>query len=143
MIWMMVIFHLSSQQANQSNNLSTGLTLKVVEVIEKVTGQTNLNIEDFNHIIRKCAHFSIYLVLALLVLNALINSNKAIRSKVILTMIICILYAASDEFHQIFVSGRGPQVKDIFIDSCGALVGTGIYLVVWKNFKKRTVQRLS
>jgi len=142
-IWMMVIFHLSSQQANQSNNLSTGLTLKVVEVIEKVTGQTNLNIEDFNHIIRKCAHFSIYLVLALLVLNALINSNKAIRSKVILTMIICILYAASDEFHQIFVSGRGPQVKDIFIDSCGALVGTGIYLVVWKNFKKRTVQRLS
>jgi VanZ family protein len=136
-IWMLLIFNLSAEPSNQSNHLSTGVTEKVVELIAAVTGQTHFNIEIFNHVIRKCAHFSIYLVLGLLVLNALRNGHKTIRFKVILTMVICILYAASDEFHQIFVSGRGPKITDVFIDSCGAALGTGIYLIVWRKFKKR------
>lgn len=36
---------------------------------------------------------------------------------------ICILYAISDEVHQLFVPGRGGQVRDVIIDSAGAIAG--------------------
>jgi len=36
----------------------------------------------------------------------------------------------SDEFHQFFVPGRAGQLKDVLIDSTGATVGIGIYLLV-------------
>lgn len=39
---------------------------------------------------------------------------------------ICILYAISDEFHQLFVPGRGGQIRDVLIDSTGAIVGVAI-----------------
>ncbi|NHC41026.1 VanZ family protein [Bacillus sp. MM2020_1] len=51
---------------------------------------------------------------------------------------ICVLYAASDEFRQIFVPGRGPLVKDVFIDSAGAVVGIGIYQIVNKIVKEKS-----
>jgi len=38
----------------------------------------------------------------------------------------------SDEFHQLFVPGRARQLKDVLIDSTGATVGIGIYLLVIK-----------
>ncbi|WP_066372477.1 VanZ family protein [Neobacillus fumarioli] len=136
-IWMAVIFSLSAETSAQSDSLSMGITKKIVKLLEKVTGQTKVNIEDFNHIIRKCAHFSIYLVLGLLVMNAVRNTELPIRSKLILTILICIVYAASDEFHQIFVSGRGPQITDVLIDSCGACLGTGIYYGGWRKWRKR------
>ena len=39
------------------------------------------------------------------------------------------LYAASDEFHQMFTGERSPQVRDVCIDSSGAAVGCLLALV--------------
>jgi VanZ family protein len=36
---------------------------------------------------------------------------------------LCILYAATDEFHQSFVPGRSPHVLDVGIDALGSLLG--------------------
>lgn len=40
-----------------------------------------------------------------------------------LSIIVCALYAVSDEFHQLFVSGRSGEIRDIIIDSCAATFG--------------------
>ena len=40
------------------------------------------------------------------------------------------LYAAGDEFHQMFTGGRSPQVRDVCIDSSGVAVGCLLALVV-------------
>ena len=37
-----------------------------------------------------------------------------------------VLYAASDEFHQLFVPGRAGRVSDVLIDSSGVLLGIAI-----------------
>lgn len=37
------------------------------------------------------------------------------------------IYTISDEIHQLFVLGRGGQIKDVIIDSSGAVVGIGGY----------------
>lgn len=71
-------------------------------------------------------HFIIYLILTLLLSRALKNSYPEIsRLKlVILVVAIAIIYAITDEFHQIFVPGRSVSSLDLFIDSLGSFVGS-------------------
>ena len=142
LIWMILIFTLSSQTADQSNELSQGITEKVIETVQMITQTSDSSMESFNHIVRKCAHFTAYLILALLVQNALRQSGQRGLRKFGLTMLICVLYASSDEFHQMFVAGRGPQVSDVFIDSAGAAVGVGIYYLRKKLIGKYRNKRV-
>ena len=46
--------------------------------------------------------------------------------RIVLALVICVLCAMLDEFHQLFVPGRAAQVKDVIIDSIGAIAGIGI-----------------
>ena len=39
---------------------------------------------------------------------------------------ITVIYAASDEFHQAFVPGRTPDIRDWAVDAAGALAVAGI-----------------
>ena len=104
---MAIIFKLSSQPAVQSSKLSTGITKINIKVIEEVKPNIKLNIVKFDHMVRKNAHFFIYLVLGLFVINALRRSGVRGYRCVVFSLLICILYAISDELHQVFVPGRG------------------------------------
>jgi len=125
-----VIFYLSHQQAVESNSLSTGITERIVAIIERVTFGVEIDLVHFNHLIRKSAHFFAYLVLGVLVSNALNSHGYAGFKLFWVAMVICVLYAISDEVHQLFVPGRAGQVRDVLIDSAGAVVGIGGFLAV-------------
>ena len=44
----------------------------------------------------------------------------------------CVVYAVSDEIHQLFVDGRACEFDDVVNDSMGALVGIFLFtLIVW------------
>jgi len=128
-LWMLLIFYLSAQVADESNNLSKGFTQVIISMIEKIAPNFEFDINVFNHIIRKYAHFFVYMILGVLVLNALDRSGIY---KFSWALMICILYAISDEIHQAFVPGRGPGIKDVFIDTSGSIVGIMIYMVISK-----------
>lgn len=138
-LWMVLIFNLSSQVADQSNQLSTGITKIVVNFIEKVAPNWNVDISSFNHIVRKSAHFFAYLVLGILAINALRRSEVFEIRSVIFALLICVLYAVTDEVHQLFVPGRGAMVMDVLIDSSGASIGIGVYLLIGKMFRRRKI----
>ncbi len=74
--------------------------------------------------IDKIAHASIYGVLAATVIFA--QSKKSRERKpllvILITVIACLLYGISDEFHQSMVPGRFPSGLDIVADVCGATV---------------------
>ena len=132
-LWMALIFYLSHQPANKSNGLSKGATEIIVETVEKVVPKVDINKRSFNHIIRKNAHFFTYLVLGTLVANGLRSSGLSGYRAIGLGLLICLFYAISDEVHQLFVPGRGGQVKDVIIDSAGAVVG----ILGYNGFIKR------
>lgn len=138
-LWMIFIFNLSSQVAEQSNELSTGITEVVVKTVERINPQVDLDTYKLNHIVRKNAHFFAYLVLGILTLNALRRSGIYGYKSVVLALVICVLYSMSDEIHQLFVPGRGGQFKDVIIDSAGVTIGIGVYLLSIRKFlsKKR------
>ncbi len=127
-LWMVLIFYLSHQPATESNELSTGITEIIIETVEKIAPDIDFDIGRLNHIIRKNAHFFAYLVLGILVVNGLRSCNVNGYKGFILALLICVLYAISDEIYQLYVPGRGGQVKDVILDSAGALVGIGMYV---------------
>ena len=92
-------------------------------MVEKVTPDMKFNIGRFNHILRKSAHFFAYLVLGILMINGLSSSDIYGFKGIGLAILICILYAISDEVHQLFIPGRGGQVSDVILDSVGTIVG--------------------
>jgi VanZ family protein len=135
-LWMILIFCLSNQPATQSAALSTGIAKLIVQSIEKVSHHIGFDIAQFDHIVRKNAHFFVYFVLGMLVLHALKRSEMNRLRAIRIALLICVLYAISDEIHQQFVPGRGPGIKDVIIDSTGAMVGIGLYWFVGRKQKK-------
>lgn len=131
LIWMIIIFMFSAQPASDSNQLSVGFTKVLLDTFGKVIpldieiSTINNIVVQFNHIIRKFAHFAVYLILGILVSRALIKEGFKVRVFLI-SFFICVIYAASDELHQLFVQGRGCQLKDVLIDSTGAMVGIAL-----------------
>lgn len=133
LLWVTIIFILSSQPAIKSDSLSKKVTEVIVDKVGKlipldVEGSAKVNWTfSLNHIIRKFAHFSMYFILGILMMNAFRKSGvskfKAMKS----TLILCVLYAISDEVHQLFVPGRGGQMKDVLIDSIGVAFGVLAY----------------
>lgn len=116
-IWMMFIFIMSSFNSTESSNQSNFIVNIIINIFNIS------NIEILSLIIRKLAHFTEYFILGILTYNMINNYNK----KSYISIIICILYAISDELHQLFVPGRSCQVLDIIIDSIGSILG--IYLL--------------
>ncbi|MPW27203.1 VanZ family protein [Alkalibaculum sp. M08DMB] len=131
-IWMSLIFYLSSQQATQSAQLSTGITEKIINIIQKYIPNYNVDILSFNSIIRKNAHLIAYFILGVLLINA-ISRNRIIGFKAYaLALLICILYAISDEIHQLYVPGRSGEIRDVLIDSIGSSIGISIFALIKK-----------
>jgi VanZ family protein len=91
---------------------------------------------------RKSAHFIAYLVLGFLVSHAMKNEDSTAPAwkQRGASLLLCVAYAISDEFHQVFVPGRGPLLKDVLIDGSGAALGVLLYVgarEVWMRWKKK------
>ena len=99
--------------------------------------QAAVLLEDINHVVRKSAHFSAYLILGILVVNALKSSGIKVNKLFWIALIICMLYSSSDEFHQMFVPGRTALVTDVMIDTTGAIIGIVIYCIITRIVAQR------
>lgn len=125
-LWMMLIFYFSQQSVFASKGLSTTITKELIEIAEKIIPMEKVQVEDIHHLVRKNAHFFIYFCLGIFALIALkLSGIKGYRSSLI-ALILCMIYAVTDEFHQLFVAGRGAQMKDVVIDWAGAALGIAI-----------------
>ncbi len=140
-IWMTVIFCLSHQPAAESKQLSTGITEIIIQIFERIAPNMELDISDLNHVVRKSAHFFAYLILGILILKALMASGNIGYRSIALAFGKCVIYAISDEFHQLFIPGRSGEVRDVFIDTTGASVGIFMYMVVVKVAKWASRER--
>ena len=127
LLWMFLIFLMSSFDATESANQSNFI-VNIITNIFKIE-----NIEVLSFIIRKLAHFTEYLILGFLTINML-NKND-ISKKYLISILICLIYATSDEIHQIFAPGRACQIKDILIDSIGSITGIYLYKLISKRKK--------
>ncbi len=148
--WCSVIFFFSSQQATQSSSLSGHITKVVADVIDNIKKLSIPAFSELKHldkeklmqiletVIRKSAHFSIFAVLGAISFSLSECYFKRKPKIFAISFLFCVLYAFSDEFHQLFVPGRSGNILDVLIDSSGALVGN-IFVMCFaqKVFRKR------
>ena len=117
--WMGLIFYFSSFNGIESTEQSQGFLYRT---IRNSDNKDDL-ILKLDPIIRKVAHCAIYSVLAILVYLLLKEYNLDSKKLILFTFLICILYSISDEIHQLFVSGRSAEIRDVIIDGIGITIG--------------------
>lgn len=130
--WMGIIFYLSHQPASSSSELSTGLTMLITNTFQSMFSFIDINISSIHIVVRKLAHFGAYLILAYLVMRALTHYLVLNLKMIGIALFICVVYAISDEVHQLFIDGRSGEVRDVLIDSIGAIVGIIVYILRMK-----------
>ena len=131
---MILIFNFSSDNADTSTKKSDSVIVRTCEVLvgRKLTNKEKKKyIEKFVFIVRKGAHFSIYLILGLLIMSYFKEIYLVSNKGLFIAVIICFLYACSDEIHQLFVPGRSGEIRDVLIDTTGGLVGSYIYYFIF------------
>ncbi len=118
--------------------MSAGLIRRVLSIfIPETSGDALLNIiASLQFIVRKTAHLTLYLILgAFALLHFSTYSRLTLILKVFSSLLLSVLYAVSDEYHQTYILGRSGEIRDVIIDSLGAVIGILIVLVIYKIFK--------
>jgi VanZ family protein len=123
--WMVVIFFLSSE----GNAASTGRSDAIVELFRTmgVAGQADW----LTFMVRKSAHVIAYLILGMLAYSALRLHVRTPRVLLALSSSLVVLYAVSDEIHQLFTPGRSGEIRDVLIDSVAGMVGILLIHFYW------------
>lgn len=135
--WMAVIFLYSARPADISTKDSHVIGNMIVDVVRRVgqeewTDQKQqLFVEDIDFYVRKAAHMGEYAVLGVLLMGCLQSFGVAMPRLWQYALAAGVLYAASDEFHQFFVPGRACQLRDVWIDGVGVVLGVIIFTSIF------------
>lgn len=139
-IWMITVFGFSNDKGEKSSSKSRKVATQIVQIIDI---KDNLQDEDkktlvqkIEPIIRKLAHYSIYTLGGFLIINCIYIFIDIEKRAIVCSLILGIIYASTDEIHQLFTAGRSGKITDVIIDSLGILTGIAIYLLVRKIIEK-------
>lgn len=94
-------------------------------------------LNKYVHIIRKIAHFGEYFVLGVLFYINFEELNNP-KKQLLMSLLCSVIYAVSDEIHQLFVLNRYCSFNDMLIDSLGALTGILFFHFLSKIWKKHS-----
>ncbi len=122
---MVLIYIMSAQDAQTSAMTSGGITQWLARFFYgPYTELTKELLQPVSILVRKTGHMAAYAVLFLLSYGTVhFYKDFPVKIKWLLAYGWAVLYAITDEIHQIF-SGRGATVVDVVIDAFGALIGT-------------------
>jgi VanZ family protein len=118
-LWMSLIFFASTGELSASN---TSLIVRPL-LLWLFPDISEARIALAHFLVRKAAHFTEYAILAFLAARAFRGSfHEWLRRRwFIISLLLIILYALSDEFHQSFVPSRTASIYDSMIDIAGGL----------------------
>lgn len=128
------IFLFSNQVADDSSMVSG----RVVEFIIKIIPALSEKTEILQTVVRKLAHFTIYTILGILIMNYVLTYKRSFYQSGLLSLTYGFIYAITDEIHQLFIQGRSCEFRDVCIDTLGVLTGILFVIVITKIYRKFT-----
>lgn len=138
-IWMGIIFILSSDNSYKSTKKSDFVIIKASETFfgRKLTNFEKIKYTDkFVLIVRKGAHFTIYLILGILLFSFIKEFLGINYKSILIAIFLAFLYACSDEVHQLFVEGRSGEVFDVILDTFSSSIGCLFYYGIYNLRRK-------
>lgn len=130
---MVLIFMFSYQSAE----MSSGTSLSFYDIFIDLTGFRFITHNAF----RKIAHFCEFAALGFCVEGSVYFYRNKLTP--LIPLVISVLYAISDEVHQLFVPERACRIFDIFVDSLGSLFGIFVFflvILIYNRFSKSTAE---
>ena len=132
---MALIFSFSMDNGDSSTVKSN----TIIDIVSKFFYREELTLEEkegvhekYEIIVRKTAHFTLYFFLGFSVLLLLKEYNLINKRGIIISICFVLLYACSDEVHQLFVPDRSGEVLDVLLDTIGGSLGVYIlYFYLW------------
>jgi len=100
--------------------------MALIFFLSSLSGSSLSNFGSLDVFIKKGAHITEYAILYFLLFRAF-QSLMVTRRALIVSAVIAVIYAISDEYHQTFVPFREGTVRDVFIDSIGIFL---MYLIL-------------
>ena len=97
---------------------------------------------DLDFFFKKNAHVLEYALLAVLILRGVKGDAPVRFIHLLVALALTILYAASDEVHQLFVPWREGRVLDVVFDSLGATISLSL-LWLWLRLRAAPSQNKS
>lgn len=129
-LWCILIFYFSSQVGSVSENSSSHVLMFLNSIIRLFSPSVDLTkslVATF--IVRKLAHMFLYFILYIICFYVAISYK--IKKENLFCFIFCILYATSDEIHQLFIFERSFGIQDILIDLFGSFIGHLFLHIKW------------
>ena len=126
LVWLGVLVFLSSQ-----NGESTAATsLPMAEWLQQHIF-TTMDVGTVHMMIRRDAHFIVFFVESLLFLTAVYNVWGKLWRSVATATVLCVSLAYIDEAHKVFIPGRHCQWNEAGMNATGALLGIGVFLIIY------------
>lgn len=130
-LWLAVIFFLSSQTGEQTAALSLAIARWLARLFPGVS-LTSLHLA-----LRKAAHIGVYFVEGALLFPALYGQKGRAGRALALTVALCALIAVVDEAHKLAIPGRHCSWPEAALNFLGALPGVALALAIVKRKEKR------
>lgn len=145
-LWMAFIFVFSHDTGEASTKKSDGLIINTIEfLLERDLSDAEKDkwLGYFVVPVRKGAHIVTYFILGYLMISLLKEFRLIDKRTFIFAIILCVLYAISDEVHQHFIPGRSGEALDVLIDTIGSCLGVWWWASNWKlKERKKELQLL-
>ncbi len=109
-VWMLVIFTFSSKP--------TGVA-------------STIDWQDF--FIKKFAHVLVFGLLSVLLYRAQRAYGTSRKVAIVTSILVSALYGLTDEYHQSFIGGRTPRLRDVGFDTIGATLSL---ITLWYTSRK-------
>lgn len=118
----------NSLESAVESSLKSGRVRELIEpLLELLVGQGNVT----DHMVRKLAHLTEFAVLGALLLLLTAAAFRVRLQSVLNCQFFLLLAALTDETIQLF-TGRGPQVRDVWLDFAGGTAGLlAMLLLLW------------
>lgn len=135
LLWCGLLFYFSAQPGDISSQQSNSVGLLVGHIFvpdfASLSEAEQLSyVASISHSLRKLAHFGAFFMLGVLAMGLFSSLFRRPIWQLLAAFGVGLLYAATDEFHQLFVAGRSGQLSDVAIDSTGVLVGMLVFLLL-------------
>jgi VanZ family protein len=119
--WAATIYAFST--GTYSGSLTGWLLQEVLEFFHILVSPATFRL--VHHILRKLAHLSEYAIFCMLLYGSFSGGQDFSwrARKALASLVIAATYSLTDEFHQLFVPGRGASIVDCGIDAAGAALG--------------------
>ena len=134
--WALVIFYLSSE----GSDASSGRSDVIVQTVQS-WGVATTGTDFMTFLVRKSAHIIAYFIFGGLAYNVIRHYKLPVRRALLASGAIVLVYALSDEFHQLFVPGRSGELRDVVIDTAAGVVGVCLAYFIHRKYVRIKAKR--